>query len=119
MSTNPINRRAIIRRVLALGDLIAHDRLVMLALVERMRVEGKQSRQAWPRIEVIADDVNGDPQHVRKGLKRLEQAGQIQRWRLPRGYLYRVPPVWDEVPVASVRTRRLREPSTREIAPWE
>ena len=118
MSQNPIiNRRAISRRVLALDGVLPHDKLVLLALVDRMRVEGPQARQAWPRIEQIAIDVGGGAQHVRKGLVRLENAGLVQRWRQSRGYLYRVAPTWDEVPV-SAPIVRMREPSTEERDSW-
>lgn len=92
-----VNRHAVIRRALGRTDLLPSDKLVLVALVQRIKVDGRSAGLTWPKVELLSQDVGLDRRTVRRALDHLDAAGAIQRWRQPRGYLYRVPPTWDEV----------------------
>jgi DNA-binding transcriptional ArsR family regulator len=113
---NPVNRFDVIQRALRLRVSMG-ARCVMVCLAQHIRTSGRQARLTWVKIDLIADEVDLDRRQVRRHLDALEEVGAIQRWRQPNGYLYRIPPTWDEV-TASDRSAKIPA-SPREEDQWQ
>lgn len=118
MTELTVSRFDLIGRTLRL-PLLPQERLVLIYLVQHIRTSGKRARQTWVKQRQIAEELGTTDRAVRRHLDKLVASGQLQRWRQPHGYLYRIPPTWDEVHVASVPRVRLQRPLTREDEPWE
>lgn len=91
-----VSRFDLIGRTLRL-PLLPQERLVLIALIQHIRTSGKQSRMTWVKQRQIAEELNMPLRNVKRHMDKLESARVLQRWRQRHGYLYRVPPSWDEV----------------------